>query len=87
MRRVAAELGVGVMSLYRHVPGKDQLVLLMADAVFGEAQLPVPPPPRWRARLDGADRQDSVGRLDTLFEFGLKLLLDGLAVRIQHPTP
>jgi len=25
--------------------------------------------------------------LDTLFEFGLKLLLDGLAVRIQHPTP
>jgi hypothetical protein len=25
--------------------------------------------------------------LDTLFEFGLELLLDGLAVRIQHPTP
>jgi hypothetical protein len=24
--------------------------------------------------------------LDRLFEFGLELLLDGLAVRIQHPT-
>jgi DNA-binding transcriptional regulator YhcF (GntR family) len=52
MRRVAADLGVGAMSLYRHVPGKDQLVLLMADAVFGEAQLPEPPPPGWRAQLE-----------------------------------
>jgi len=196
MRRVAAELGVGAMSLYRHVPGKDRLVLLMADAVFGEAQLPEPPPPGWRAQLeliaraqwavscrhpwiarvvsltrptpapnamayteralravDGlgldpstmlyvaitiagyvqatavnleseveAEQDTGVTRdewmhaqvdavtpilasgrfpmlagvamrpdfhldLDTLFEFGLKLLLDGLAVRIQHPTP
>jgi AcrR family transcriptional regulator len=52
MRRLAAELGVGVMSLYRHVPGKDQLVLLMADAVFGEARPPQPPPPGWRAQLE-----------------------------------
>lgn len=196
MRRVAAELGVGAMSLYRHVPSKDELVLLMADAVFGEAQLPEPPPPGWRARLeviaraqwavsrrhpwiarvvsltrptpapnamtytegalravDGlgldpstmlyvaitiagyvqatavnleseveAEQDTGVTRdewmqaqadtvttilasgrfpmlsaiamrpdfhldLDTLFEFGLKLLLDGLAARIQHPTP
>jgi AcrR family transcriptional regulator len=196
MRRVAAELGVGAMSLYRHVPGKDRLVLLMADTVFGEGQLPEPPPPGWRARLeliarmqwavsrrhpwiarvvsltrptptpngmaytegalravDGlgldpstmlyvaitiagyvqatavnleseveAEQDTGVTRdewmqaqvdtvttilasgrfpmlssiamrpdfhfdLDTLFEFGLKLLLDGLAGRIQHPTP
>jgi DNA-binding transcriptional regulator YhcF (GntR family) len=52
MRRIAAELGVGAMSLYRHVPGKEQLVLLMADAVFGEVKLPEPPPPGWRARLE-----------------------------------
>jgi AcrR family transcriptional regulator/DNA-binding transcriptional regulator YhcF (GntR family) len=52
MRRVAAELGVATMSLYRHVPSKDQLVGLMVDAAFGEAELPEPPPPGWRAQLE-----------------------------------
>ncbi|MEU8353413.1 MULTISPECIES: TetR/AcrR family transcriptional regulator [unclassified Streptomyces] len=33
MRRVAAELGVGAMSLYRYVPGKAELLDLMLDAV------------------------------------------------------
>jgi AcrR family transcriptional regulator len=35
MRRVATELGVGTMSLYRYVPGKDELVALMCDQVLG----------------------------------------------------
>jgi AcrR family transcriptional regulator len=52
MRGVAARLGVATMSLYRHVPGKDDLVLLMVDAAYGET----PPPSRaahgWRARLE-----------------------------------
>lgn len=52
MRRIAAELGVATMSLYRHVPTKDELVLLMADVVLGKAQLPEPPPPGWRTRLE-----------------------------------
>lgn len=52
MRRVAAELGVATMSLYRHLQSKDELVLLMADAVFGEAKFPEPPPPGWRAQLE-----------------------------------
>ena len=52
MRRLAAELGVATMSLYRHVPTKDELVLLMANVVLGEAQLPEPPPPGWRTRLE-----------------------------------
>jgi DNA-binding transcriptional regulator YhcF (GntR family) len=52
MRRVAAELGVAPMSLYRHVPGKDELVLLMADEVIGETAFPANPPAGWRARLD-----------------------------------
>jgi DNA-binding transcriptional regulator YhcF (GntR family) len=56
MRRVAAELGVATMSLYRHVPGKDELVLLMAETVFGEAPPPDPPPAGWRARLEGLAR-------------------------------
>ncbi|GAA5070478.1 TetR/AcrR family transcriptional regulator C-terminal domain-containing protein [Nocardia iowensis] len=52
MRRVATELGVPTMSLYRHVGSKDRLVLLMADAAFGEAEFPDPPPTGWRARLE-----------------------------------
>ncbi|MFD6161822.1 TetR/AcrR family transcriptional regulator C-terminal domain-containing protein [Nocardia sp. NPDC060256] len=52
MRRVAAELGVPTMSLYRHVGSKDRLVLLMADEAFGEAELPDAPPAGWRERLE-----------------------------------
>jgi AcrR family transcriptional regulator len=50
MRRVAAELGVGAMTLYTHVPGKAELVALMHDAVLGELY-PQPPAGDWRARL------------------------------------
>jgi AcrR family transcriptional regulator len=41
MRRVAARLGSGTMSLYRHVATKEDLIDLMVDAVLGEE--PVPP--------------------------------------------
>ncbi|MER6511364.1 TetR/AcrR family transcriptional regulator C-terminal domain-containing protein [Nonomuraea sp. NPDC001636] len=37
MRKVADRLGFTTMSLYRHVPGRDQLVDLMRDEVLGEA--------------------------------------------------
>ncbi|CRK58781.1 Transcriptional regulator, TetR family [Alloactinosynnema sp. L-07] len=36
MRKVADQLSVGAMSLYRHVPGKDDLTALMVDSVYGE---------------------------------------------------
>ncbi|HEX3814024.1 MAG TPA: TetR/AcrR family transcriptional regulator [Mycobacteriales bacterium] len=36
MRRIAAELGAGTMSLYRHVATKDDLFDLMLDAAIGE---------------------------------------------------
>ncbi|NUT53077.1 MAG: TetR family transcriptional regulator, partial [Saccharothrix sp.] len=52
MRGVAARLGVAPMSPYRHVAGKDELVLLMADAAFGERGYPARPPEGWRARLE-----------------------------------
>ncbi|MER7013031.1 TetR/AcrR family transcriptional regulator C-terminal domain-containing protein [Saccharopolyspora sp. NPDC000359] len=49
MQRVAGELGFTKMSLYRYVPGKAELVALMADLAMGE-------PPTldgtWRDRLD-----------------------------------
>ena len=51
MQRVAGELGVTKMALYRYVPGKAELIALMVDTAGG-------PPPQleeesggWRARL------------------------------------
>lgn len=51
LRRVAAELEAATMALYRHVAGKEELILLMAEAAMGEVALPEPPP-GWRARLE-----------------------------------
>jgi len=51
MRSVAAELGVPTMSLYRHVAGKDELVMWMTDAVFAEIPVPTTSTDDWRARL------------------------------------
>ncbi|MGD3109846.1 TetR/AcrR family transcriptional regulator C-terminal domain-containing protein [Streptomyces sp. YGL11-2] len=52
MRGVAARLDVAAMSPYRYVTGKDDLVLLMADAAFSEGAYPATPPDGWRARLE-----------------------------------
>ncbi|MFG2226274.1 TetR/AcrR family transcriptional regulator C-terminal domain-containing protein [Streptomyces sp. NPDC048644] len=52
MRGVAARLGVAAMSPYRYVGSKDELVLLMADAAYGELTYPAPGPEGWRARLE-----------------------------------
>lgn len=52
MRRIAAELGVATMSLYRHVPGKEELLLFMSDLVFGDEPLPEPDPGGWREALE-----------------------------------
>ncbi|MEU8265456.1 TetR/AcrR family transcriptional regulator C-terminal domain-containing protein [Micromonospora sp. NPDC048999] len=52
MRQLAADLGVATMSLYRHVRGRDDLVLAMADAAMAEVPLPAVPPVGWRARLE-----------------------------------
>ncbi|MFD6281376.1 TetR/AcrR family transcriptional regulator C-terminal domain-containing protein [Streptomyces sp. NPDC060209] len=52
MRGVAARLGVAAMSPYRYVTGKDDLILLMADAAYGEQFYPAAVPDGWRARLE-----------------------------------
>ncbi|MGW4958442.1 TetR/AcrR family transcriptional regulator [Nonomuraea sp. NPDC004186] len=51
MRRIAAEIGAGAMSLYRYVPSRDDLVELMADQVMGEIDVTGMPSGDWRADL------------------------------------
>jgi AcrR family transcriptional regulator len=59
MRRIAAALGVGAMSLYRYVPGKSELVDLMVDEVYSE-DVPAAETVEgdWRARLEAYGRQE-----------------------------
>lgn len=52
MRRIATEVGASPMSLYRYVNDKDDLLVSMMDAAFGEEPLPTPPPEGWRAQLE-----------------------------------
>lgn len=52
MKHLAERLGSGVMSLYRHVPGKDELILLMYDSLMA-GPLQLPETDHWRGILHG----------------------------------
>jgi AcrR family transcriptional regulator len=51
IRRVAAELSVRPMTLYNHVPSKDDLVALMLNEFAEELLVPEPLPSDWRDAL------------------------------------
>jgi AcrR family transcriptional regulator len=53
MRRLAADLGAGTMTLYHYVRTKDELLALVVDAVMGEVAVPddVRLPDGWRAAI------------------------------------
>ncbi|MFC3577314.1 TetR/AcrR family transcriptional regulator C-terminal domain-containing protein [Streptomyces yaanensis] len=57
MRRVAAEIGCGTMSLYNYVPRKEDLYELMVDLVSGEYDLSGRPSGDWRADMLAMARQ------------------------------
>lgn len=64
MRRIASELGVGPMSLYTYIPGKQELLDLMIDRTIG-ASVPETDdgdpgalPLEWRARLEALARAE-----------------------------
>ncbi len=56
LRRVAAALDAPVMSLYRHIGGKDELVRAMVDSALSTEALPAVAPSGWRAQLEVAAR-------------------------------
>jgi AcrR family transcriptional regulator len=57
IRRVASELHVSPMSLYRYFPSKDDLMLLLADAAFAETKPPAQrTPDALRVQLEAAAR-------------------------------
>ncbi len=51
MARVASELGVGTMSLYRYVAAKDELLALMVDTALGSPPTPDQADEDWQAGL------------------------------------
>ena len=55
MRALAVELGVTPMALYHHVPNKEGLLQLVADAVI--EGVAVPPSGSWDVRLAGLARE------------------------------
>ena len=63
MRKIAAEIGAGAMSLYRYVPSRDDLIELMVDRVYGEMGLPARPTGAWRADLELLARESRAMQL------------------------
>ena len=51
MRKIAAKLGAGAMSLYWHVDSKEELLEMMIDQAFSEMDLPESTPNEWQTRL------------------------------------
>lgn len=51
MRRIAAELGVGVMSLYNHVPNKAAMLDAVAESVLSEIAFTDDPSAEWTERV------------------------------------
>jgi AcrR family transcriptional regulator len=79
MRRIAKELGVGTMSLYWHVAGKEQLLNLMVDAVEAEGAT-AEPSGNWRNDLTKIARRER----DSLLRHRWKL--DFMAGRPPGPN-
>jgi AcrR family transcriptional regulator len=93
MRRVAERLGFTTMSLYRHVPGKTELVELMRDAVLardGQDSEVVTPGDQAAAGRERAEPPDPAARSDGGPRPGWRDEIaawarDGLALYQRHP--
>jgi AcrR family transcriptional regulator len=65
MPKLAQHLGVGTMSLYRHVEDKDDLIAAVAEQVMGGIAVPDGPPDDWQGRVVGYLRvlRDALSRI------------------------
>jgi DNA-binding transcriptional regulator YhcF (GntR family) len=63
MRRIAIELNLPTMSLYRWIPSKEDLLVGMLDDILGQEDWPVPPK-GWRAQLEYLARRQWAGYRD-----------------------
>ena len=52
MNKLAASLNSATMSLYRYIPCKDDLLMLMLDVAYGPIPAKAPSPTPWRAGLE-----------------------------------
>ena len=75
MRRVAATLGMGTMSLYNYVPSKEHLVQLMIDQVSAEYRYTDSPPGHPAADHRAADHRAAI----------LDLARQGRDITRRHP--
>jgi AcrR family transcriptional regulator len=80
MARVAERLGFTAMALYRHVSGKDELLVLMQDAAVG-------PPPPWDESLVGWRPQLERWCVDLLAIFNRHPWWLHIPVSPPPPTP
>jgi AcrR family transcriptional regulator len=64
MRRLAEELGMGTMALYRYFPSKDDLMDAAVELAAPEVELPEPGTAPWKEQLAGLAR--------ALFQAGLR---------------
>jgi AcrR family transcriptional regulator len=60
MRKIAQELGVVPMALYKHVAGKDELLDGMIDVVVGEIDPRLPT--RWSGKLPSVSGSSPLGK-------------------------
>lgn len=98
MRRVAAALGTGAASLYRHVATRDDLVDLMVDRALGEFD-PIPDTGDWRAdvvaahlaRLRCLRRRpwvlDGILTRPPIGPSSLRMIEETLRLLAPHPAP
>jgi AcrR family transcriptional regulator len=74
MRRLAAELDAGTMTLYYYLRTKDELLALVSDAVMGEVVVPAGErlPDDWRAAVTVIARRsrDALRRHPWMFDIG-----------------
>ncbi|WP_079403758.1 TetR/AcrR family transcriptional regulator [Streptomyces sp. 3211] len=80
MQRVAAQLGVSKMALYRYVPGKAELVALMVDAAIGPYPTAKKAHGGWREQLE-----DWARRLISVFHQHPWALEATLGPRVMGP--